>query len=269
MKNKVLSLMMLFPIWLLCQTDREGKDYSGITRMKGYYIGNYLQEKESYYDFAFGKKEKRIEGDFYEITYYLKENLPKPGTDTIMDYYKRVISSLGGQIVFAENDILTGVVYNPTGELWIGLTVWNDVKHTLYIISQQKINQLIDLTKEEIERQISSAGKVVLRSVSFAEDSSEISNYTAEKLEVIASYLLANKGGKFCLVSHTSTTGDAEYNLRLSEKRAAALVTYLINKYNIDEKKLTSKGLGFYSPITTNETSQGKKTNERIELVKL
>ena len=66
------------------------------------------------------------------------------------------------------------------------------------------------------------------------------------------------------LSGHTDNTGSEVLNNRLSQKRAEAVVEYLISKA-IDKEKLTAKGYGSTTPIDSNETLEGRQNNRRTE----
>jgi outer membrane protein OmpA-like peptidoglycan-associated protein len=70
------------------------------------------------------------------------------------------------------------------------------------------------------------------------------------------------------VVGHTDNQGKPDYNLDLSRRRAAAVVRELTLKYGIAADRLSSFGCGFYSPVASNETEDGKAKNRRVELVK-
>jgi outer membrane protein OmpA-like peptidoglycan-associated protein len=63
---------------------------------------------------------------------------------------------------------------------------------------------------------------------------------------------------------HTDGHGSAEYNQRLSENRAKAVVDYLVSK-GIDPKRLHYKGYGKSQPVDTNTTDEGRAHNRRVE----
>lgn len=63
---------------------------------------------------------------------------------------------------------------------------------------------------------------------------------------------------------HTDGRGSIDYNLRLSESRAKAVVDYLIEK-GIDGRRLQYKGYGKSQPIATNDTEEGRAKNRRVE----
>jgi outer membrane protein OmpA-like peptidoglycan-associated protein len=62
--------------------------------------------------------------------------------------------------------------------------------------------------------------------------------------------------------------GGFDYNMKLSQQRADAVVKELISKYKVDISRLRAVGIGPASPVTSNETEEGKAKNRRVELVK-
>ncbi len=64
---------------------------------------------------------------------------------------------------------------------------------------------------------------------------------------------------------HTDNVGGYNYNMKLSERRAASVRNYLIEKYGIAPARLSSKGYGYSKHIATNKTKAGKQKNRRIE----
>lgn len=62
-------------------------------------------------------------------------------------------------------------------------------------------------------------------------------------------------------------TSKADYNQKLSEKRAQSVSDYLA-KHGIDAKRLTVKGYGFDRPVAENNPKDGNKANRRVELIR-
>ena len=73
----------------------------------------------------------------------------------------------------------------------------------------------------------------------------------------------------FNIEGHTDSSGAAKTNQRLSEKRAKAVLDYLINKGGVAASRLSSAGLGEDYPIATNKTRAGRAQNRRVEFVKI
>jgi len=66
---------------------------------------------------------------------------------------------------------------------------------------------------------------------------------------------------------HTDNVGDADYNLKLSQRRAEAVVNYLVDNYGIDRARLTAKGYGLTRPVADNATDAGRQKNRRVEAI--
>ena len=66
------------------------------------------------------------------------------------------------------------------------------------------------------------------------------------------------------IYGYTDSSGADEYNLKLSEQRAASVKSYLAGKGLVSSRFNTS-GLGEAEPIASNETAEGKSQNRRVE----
>lgn len=65
---------------------------------------------------------------------------------------------------------------------------------------------------------------------------------------------------------HTDSDGGDKYNQSLSDKRAAAVMQYLVD-HGIPQERLTSKGFGESKPLADNATAEGKEKNRRVEFI--
>lgn len=66
------------------------------------------------------------------------------------------------------------------------------------------------------------------------------------------------------IYGYTDSTGSAEYNLTLSQQRAASVKNYLAGK-GISSSRFTITGLGIADPIASNDTAEGRSQNRRVE----
>jgi outer membrane protein OmpA-like peptidoglycan-associated protein len=66
------------------------------------------------------------------------------------------------------------------------------------------------------------------------------------------------------IYGYTDNSGKPEYNLNLSEQRAASVKMYLSSK-GISASRFNITGMGIADPIATNETKEGKSLNRRVE----
>ena len=90
---------------------------------------------------------------------------------------------------------------------------------------------------------------------------------TASGTKILDEMSLALKkvdGKKVKVIGHTDSSGDANKNLILSQRRAAAVKNYLIGK-NIAAENLTAEGFGSNQPVADNTTAEGRRKNRRIE----
>ncbi len=100
--------------------------------------------------------------------------------------------------------------------------------------------------------------------VLFAVGSAVLTEDSKASVEELASFLKEHKGTIAEIQGHTDNVGNAEYNRRLSEQRAASVKTYLIEKLEIGSSRLSSYGYGESKPIASNNTASGRKENRRV-----
>ncbi|RKY96340.1 MAG: OmpA family protein, partial [Ignavibacteriae bacterium] len=74
---------------------------------------------------------------------------------------------------------------------------------------------------------------------------------------------------KLYVVGHTDMTGEFDYNVGLSLKRANAVIKSLVSEYGIAAERLAGKGAGPLCPIGSNKNEDGRKLNRRVELVEM
>jgi outer membrane protein OmpA-like peptidoglycan-associated protein len=113
-----------------------------------------------------------------------------------------------------------------------------------------------------------SAKEISLRqSVQFAVGSATILPTSFGLLREIADAMLRNPRIRRVEVQgHTDGTGPTERNLRLSEERAAAVVTWLVG-HGVSAERLTAKGYGDTRPLAPNVTDLNRYRNRRVQFV--
>jgi OOP family OmpA-OmpF porin len=84
-------------------------------------------------------------------------------------------------------------------------------------------------------------------------------------LSAVASILSENPDiEQLSVEGHTDSRGPAAFNLGLSQKRAAAVVEWLIS-HGVEAERLSSRGFGLERPIDSNATEAGRRNNRRVE----
>jgi outer membrane protein OmpA-like peptidoglycan-associated protein len=87
-----------------------------------------------------------------------------------------------------------------------------------------------------------------------------------EKLAKVSGILLAYPGLKLQLEGHTDSIGSDDYNLRLSQQRADAVRSFLVEQ-GVTPDSISAVGLGKDNPVASNDTASGRQENRRVELV--
>ena len=105
----------------------------------------------------------------------------------------------------------------------------------------------------------------ILKDVNFDTDKSDIKAGFFDELDLVASILSKNPTLKIEVQGHTDNVGSADYNQKLSERRAAAIEKYLVNK-GIADERMDVKGLGLTMPVASNDTEEGRAQNRRVQL---
>ena len=104
---------------------------------------------------------------------------------------------------------------------------------------------------------------LVVRAVDFEFNSADLTLPARQTLDEVAASLVKQPELKVEIQGYTDSTGSAEYNLRLSQKRAESVRSYLISK-GVNPAGLTAKGFGKANPIATNATTEGRAQNRRV-----
>ena len=87
-----------------------------------------------------------------------------------------------------------------------------------------------------------------------------------EKLAKISGVVLAYPSLKLAIEGNTDSVGTEAFNQELSEKRAEAVRNYLTQQ-GVPESSTTATGFGKSRPIASNDTSEGRQQNRRVELI--
>jgi outer membrane protein OmpA-like peptidoglycan-associated protein len=102
--------------------------------------------------------------------------------------------------------------------------------------------------------------------VTFATNSADVTSNFYPVLDSVAVVLNEFDKTYVDVVGHTDSTGRADYNQALSERRADSVATYLENREVVPARLLVS-GYGPDRPVADNTTPQGRAQNRRVEIV--
>jgi outer membrane protein OmpA-like peptidoglycan-associated protein len=137
------------------------------------------------------------------------------------------------------------------------------------------VSENIDLKElgeyKELERDLYlvpiEVGEVVrLNNIFFETGKWDLLPESFNELDKLVKILNDNQEMVIAINGHTDNVGNDESNLGLSQKRAAAVVNYLLGK-GIVSTRLDSAGYGETQPVAPNETDEGRALNRRVEFV--
>ncbi len=103
--------------------------------------------------------------------------------------------------------------------------------------------------------------------VKFGVGSSKISASDQEELKKLAQTATGVTGYIVEVMGYADATGSAAMNTRLSEDRAKAVITYLMQQGGVPVRHIVAPGaMGEYGPAAPNETKAGRAENRRVEV---
>jgi outer membrane protein OmpA-like peptidoglycan-associated protein len=104
----------------------------------------------------------------------------------------------------------------------------------------------------------------LLEPIKFEYNKATILKDSFELLDEVVSLMNERSSLRLGIYGHTDNQGGADYNKKLSERRAAAVVQYIVKK-GIAESRLESAGYGMERPVEDNGTEEGRAKNRRVE----
>jgi outer membrane protein OmpA-like peptidoglycan-associated protein len=127
--------------------------------------------------------------------------------------------------------------------------------------------QLLDQFSRILETRDTERGLVVnMGDVLFDTGKFDLRPLAREKLARLAGIILSHPGLHLEMEGHTDNTGSDELNMKLSEQRAEAVLSYLVDQ-GLPQDALAARGFGKTMPVADNTTAEGRQQNRRVEIV--
>lgn len=100
----------------------------------------------------------------------------------------------------------------------------------------------------------------------FPSNSSYLTDKAKLELNKLSKVLKEQKAKKIRVDGYTDATGTEQYNVWLSDKRAASVKKYLQDS-GIQASRISTKGFGPANPVADNKTPEGRQKNRRVEII--
>lgn len=226
-----------------------------------------------------------------EVSRNFQEALKAKGFEILFQCRGAECSDLnGGELYFALNDespmgrgeIRSGapdvlytaaVLKRPEGDVYVGVYVGQagDAPEALIdVVETQPIeaDRIVFVDASAMQKAIEADGRVALYGVLFDFDKATLRPDSKPTLDEIGKLLTSTPALKVVIAGHTDGKGGFDYNVDLSKRRAAAVVSTLVKQYGIAASRLQPFGVGMASPVASNDDDAGRAKNRRVELVK-
>jgi len=128
-----------------------------------------------------------------------------------------------------------------------------------------KVDKKVDVVADRVEN-VENYSLSQTVTVTFKVGSAKLDRQGTAELDGLASKLANQKGYVLEVQGFTDSTGGANANKLLSQRRADAVQSYLVEHYNIPLYRVRMIGLGDEKPVAENKTKSGRAQNRRVEV---
>jgi len=133
--------------------------------------------------------------------------------------------------------------------------------------AKSRENKMVTVQAAEMAKAIIDTGRIALYGIYFDFNKAEVKPESDPTLEQIAKLLKETPALKLLVAGHTDNVGSFSFNMDLSQRRAAAVVSALSARFGIAKDRLVPLGVSFASPVAPNKSEEGRAKNRRVELV--
>ena len=268
---KPLILLALFASFSLAQDapqDAEGcKDSPLVARFPGSTIRACEHKEFESQDMPVGRDKengevtKGIEGEYYRWDFNVREGL---SALQLFRNFQAALQRAGYKTDFtASPDKLT--MHNGSQYVYMQFA---DDSYTLYTVKQQAMKQEATADAAALGNAIDASGHVAVYGIHFDTGKADILPDSEPILEQIKALLEERADLRLRVEGHTDNVGARPVNQKLSEQRAAAVVSWL-TQHGVDASRLKAQGFADTKPVGDNSTDEGRAQNRRVELVKM
>jgi outer membrane protein OmpA-like peptidoglycan-associated protein len=241
-------------------------DFRLLGHMPGYTVvkNEKADKSEQDFDVGPGVPAIKVQGRRQYLVYQATGRPQPAGDIEVTENYLAAVKARGGELLFQGDRDVTAR-FEEGGQVWVRVTsLFGEV--TLTIVEEKGAAPVAPPKPDALKTALDKDGRVALY-VNFDFAKASLKADAAPVIAQIVALLNANPNYKLSIEGHTDNIGGADANLKLSDARAATVVAELV-KAGIAAGRLSSSGAGLSKPIASNDTSEGRAKNRRVELVK-
>lgn len=204
---------------------------------------------------------KSIEGEYFHYDIGTRDGL---SALQLFRNFQTALQKAGYKTDYASSpDALT--VHNGPQYIYMQFT---DTYYYLTTVKQQEMKQEATADAAAMGNAIDQTGHVAVYGIHFDTGKAAILPDSESILAQIQALLEQRPELKLRVEGHTDNVGPRAANQKLSEQRAAAVVSWLVT-HGIDRSRLSAQGFADTKPVGDNSTEEGRSQNRRVELVKM
>ena len=132
-------------------------------------------------------------------------------------------------------------------------------------VQEAKLRQKLEGTGVRVARKGNDLHLIMPGDITFTTNSADLNSRFFEVLDSVAIVLQEYKSTLVTVAGYTDSTGPAEYNQKLSERRASTVALYLHGR-GVVKERLAAIGYGEQHPVASNSDAEGRAKNRRVEI---
>lgn len=242
--------------------DAEGcKDSPLINRFPGSIINSCENKEYEQADFPVGAdKTKHLEGEYHSWDIGTREGISEI---QVFRNFQTALKNAGFTIDYTSSP---EQIVAHKGDTWIFIDN-RGVYYYQTIVTAKDMKQELTVDASSLSNEIDQSGHIAVYGIHFDTGKATIQPDSEATLGEIAKLMHDHPDLKLRVEGHTDNQGNAAANQTLSEKRAQAVVAWLV-AHDVGASRLLAKGMGQTMPVADNSTEEGRAKNRRVELVK-
>ena len=238
-------------------------------RMPDYFIEQCQARDFDAYDFFATKGPKhREEGRFTFVTYAIERGRQEQSGLAVVRNYQNALEKAGATIVGTDPQRWVNAKLVVDGrEAWVQAEKGNG-KIWVRIVEKAPMAQHIAVDATALAQGLNATGHIAVYGILFDTGKAVVKPESKPALDEVAKLLRGDPALRLWVVGHTDSVGKVDDNMRLAQARAEAVAAELAGAYGVAPSRLQGYGVGPLSPVSGNDSEEGRAKNRRVELVR-